>query len=441
MKKIIGLKWEKKKLWKWAFIGVALFFSVLLVHWIGGANDNAPVAMQGLNKQLPSAVLKSDKGVDKLAFYKQVDADSVRAANQRRADSGVLSGGIGTGGSSTGGGPWGSRPLTVGSVDSNVQRVNQQLAALKQTLSRAETMSGYRLGTAGHSRWDGPGSADYGPGVLDFGRGPAPTLVSTLRSRGENRFVNPEADRLENFMRVMKESSSAGNPEMRQLDTVLDKLYAVQHPGKHFKDVVSSDTAGASAALPVHTLVAGEAVTGWKQEPVKGNRFYDLESSSGEEEPMGTAIEAIIPETQTLVNGAMIRLELGTELVIKGQRIPKGTALYGIARLSNERLLVSIHSIRYRDQVYPVSLQVLDQDGLAGIYEPGSADREVVRESGADGVSSLGPSLDGAGIGAQAASAGIQLAKNLAGKKIRLVKVTVKAGYRVFLQDASINKL
>ena len=403
MKKIFGLRWEKQKMRPWLFLGVAAFFTViLLVHLISGSGDNAPATVQGLNKQLPPAVLKSDKGVDKLAFYKQVDADSVRAASQRRADSTVLGAGISTRGPAAG-------------VDSNVQRVNQQLAALKQTLSQAETMSGYRLATT--------------------------TPTPTLPPRSENRFANPEAERLEHLMRIMKESTSGGNPEMRQLDTVLNKLLAVQHPGKHFKEVTPLDTAGASAALPVHTLVAGEAVTGWKQEPVKGNRFYDLESSSGEEEPMGTAIEAIIPETQTLVSGAIIRLELGTELIIKGQHIPKGTTLYGIARLSNERLLVSIHSIRCRDQVYPVSLEVLDQDGLAGIYEPGSVDRDAVRESGADGIGSLGPSLDVNSVGAQAANAGIQLAKNLAAKKIRLIKVTVKAGYRVFLQDASNNKI
>jgi hypothetical protein len=38
-------------------------------------------------------------------------------------------------------------------------------------------------------------------------------------------------------------------------------------------------------------------------------------------------------------------------------------------------------------------------------------------------------------IGVQAASAGISAAKNLLSKKVRLIKVTVKAGYRVLLWD------
>jgi hypothetical protein len=38
-------------------------------------------------------------------------------------------------------------------------------------------------------------------------------------------------------------------------------------------------------------------------------------------------------------------------------------------------------------------------------------------------------------LGAQAASAGIQAAKTLISKKVKLVKVTVKAGYQVLLRD------
>jgi hypothetical protein len=42
-------------------------------------------------------------------------------------------------------------------------------------------------------------------------------------------------------------------------------------------------------------------------------------------------------------------------------------------------------------------------------------------------------------LGAQAASAGIDAAKGLIRKKAKLVKVTVKAGYRVLLKDEKQN--
>lgn len=84
-----------------------------------------------------------------------------------------------------------------------------------------------------------------------------------------------------------------------------------------------------------------------------------------------------------------------------------------------------------------MNLQVLDQDGLAGIYEPGSITRDVVKESAGEGVSGIGAVGIDPSLGAQAASAGIQMARSLVGKKVRMVRVVVKAGYRVFLKDVS----
>jgi len=46
------------------------------------------------------------------------------------------------------------------------------------------------------------------------------------------------------------------------------------------------------------------------------------------------------------------------------------------------------------------------------------------------GLTSLDPSWS-----AQAASAGVEAAKTLFSKKVRLIKVTVKAGYQVLLKD------
>lgn len=74
-------------------------------------------------------------------------------------------------------------------------------------------------------------------------------------------------------------------------------------------------------------------------------------------------------------------------------------------------------------------------DGMDGIYIPGAITRDVAKQS-ADratqqiDISNLNPS-----IGAQAANAGIEAAKTLFSRKVKLVKVTVKAGYQVLLRD------
>ena len=451
------MKKGKLLLWAPAVVFGLMTWQLVSAGYLGDGQVTASVAVQGLNVQLPAARLKNDQGLDKIAFYKKAEQDSMRMMEKMKREERINGGawGAGAGGAvgvggfggvgGVGGGGSGGMNAGIdmgmgvrgwtarGAVDSNVARVNRKLAELKAALNGrtelgmtgSQGISGLRPGVTGMM------GQQSGGGSWRTEREHSPTLLGNR----EGSMPAADVDRLERLMKALKERSSEDDPEMNQLSKVLDKLIEAQHP-RH-ASIPTQDSVTAAPALPVHPAVAGEAVTGWKPESGGGNRFYDLETSGGEEEPAGTAIEAIIPETQTVVNGAVMRLELATELVIKGQSIPKGTPLYGVVRLNNERLLVAIGSIRYRDRVYPVSLRVVDQDGLAGIYEPGSADRDVVRESVGSGVSGIGAGLGGVSLGAEAASAGIQMARNLAGKKLRLVRVTVKAGYRVFLEDES----
>ena len=233
--------------------------------------------------------------------------------------------------------------------------------------------------------------------------------------------------------KLMPTAPSSSDPEMQEINRTLDKLIAIQHPAS-FVDTPRHTT----PALPVNIATAGEAITQWPSTETTKNRFYDLETSEeNQDPPPSTLIEAMIPTAQTLIDGGLLRLELKTELIIHGQHIPTGTPLYGVAHLNTERMLVKINTIRTGEQIFPVALQVLDLDGLAGIYEPGSTSRESVRESAGEGISTLGPSSLETTLTGQAASAGIQLARSMATKKVRLIRVSVKAGYRVFLQDMS----
>ena len=76
-----------------------------------------------------------------------------------------------------------------------------------------------------------------------------------------------------------------------------------------------------------------------------------------------------------------------------------------------------------------------DLDGIAGIYIPGAITRDVAKQSTDQAIQSIRLASLDPSVGAQAASAGIQAAKSLIGRKVKLVKVTVKAGYRVLLRD------
>jgi hypothetical protein len=133
-----------------------------------------------------------------------------------------------------------------------------------------------------------------------------------------------------------------------------------------------------------------------------------------------------MPRTVTTNMGPW-RVEVG------GQRIPRGTPVYGQVALNGERLRVVVVAICWQERVFPVNLVVDDEDGLAGIHIPGAPSADAVRETTSQELGSFGPEILSTTLAGQAAGAGVTLARSMIGKKVRMVRVTVPAGYRVIL--------
>lgn len=74
-------------------------------------------------------------------------------------------------------------------------------------------------------------------------------------------------------------------------------------------------------------------------------------------------------------------------------------------------------------------------DGIAGIYIPGAINRDVAKSSADRSIQTLGVASLNDSWGSQVAGAGIEAAKSLLSKKVKLIKVVVKAGYQVLLYD------
>jgi conjugative transposon TraM protein len=163
--------------------------------------------------------------------------------------------------------------------------------------------------------------------------------------------------------------------------------------------------------------------------------FYSIDEPDPTDSAVQNTLSAVIAEDQTLVTGATITLRLTQNAVVNGISFPRDNLLYGQVSINGDRMQVSVSSVRYKSGIYPVSLQVYDLDGLPGIHIPGAITRDVAKESADQGVSSLGLTSLDPSLGAQAATAGIEAAKTLIGRKIKLVRVSVKAGYEVLLKN------
>jgi hypothetical protein len=73
--------------------------------------------------------------------------------------------------------------------------------------------------------------------------------------------------------------------------------------------------------------------------------------------------------------------------------------------------------------------------GMRVFIYPGAITRDVAKASADRSMQTLGVTALDDSWGAQAAGAGIEAAKNLLSKKVKLVKVMVKAGYQVLIHD------
>jgi conjugative transposon TraM protein len=170
------------------------------------------------------------------------------------------------------------------------------------------------------------------------------------------------------------------------------------------------------------------------------NGFFGLDDSPVEQVD-GNAIEAIVHDTQEIVDGSTIKIRLMQAIAIDGAAIQKDQFVYGRCSIKGERLTIEINSVRTGDALFPVTLMAYDLDGLEGIYIPGAIARDAAKQASDNAlqniqVMSLDPS-----IGAQAAAAGLEATKGLFSKKAKQVKVKVKAGYHILLKNANASTI
>lgn len=202
--------------------------------------------------------------------------------------------------------------------------------------------------------------------------------------------------------RVDLAPDTTGDARVGQLNSMLDKVIRIQHPEEGHQKAL--------AAMNVDEV---------------------LPADSG-----ANTIAAVVASDQTLTAGATVALRIVDSIRVNGGLLPAGQLVYGTVTINNDRMLVHVGSLREDRSLFVTDLQVYDLDGIAGIHIPGVLSRDVAKQSADQGVSSLNVLEADPSLGAQAANAGIQTLKTFVGRKVKQVRVSVRAGYQVLLQDA-----
>ena len=420
---------------------LVLPFVTLLFWALGGGQGSQAEAKtlktEGLNFELPDAQFDEKEIWDKLSLYEMAERDSAKFEEARESD------------------PYfdlvtfqeskGSEPQTdldyqsklIDSfshkdklaIDPNEEKVNRKLEELYKEINR--------------------------PGLST-----ATTPISTyaLEPPADPQ-LSSDVEKLEQMMEMMHESN-ASDPEMQQIENVLDKILDIQYPERAKEKLKSQGIANKQQTFQVQSISDTDhisLISNKKVEPAdaseeifaenavtpiyaaRQNAFYGLDDEITAENQIGNSIEAVIHDTQELVAGSTVKMRLLNEVEINGKRILKDQFIYGVCAINGERLTIEIGSIRSGNFLLPVSMSAYDLDGLEGIYIPGAITRDAAKQASDDAMQniqmmSLDPSL-----AAQAATAGIEATKGLLSKKAKLVKVTVKAGYKILLKDTNSN--
>jgi hypothetical protein len=321
-------------------------------HALGGGkgtDSQESGAGKGINTVLPDAQFKKQGPTDKLGIYRQAESDSAEA-----------------GGLESVAGRMGFAPAE----DAQTRQIKDKLAAINREISSPA------LPEQNFEPFKGRGGA------------------------GADVPLSKDVDRLEGLMKSMQTPSGGEDAEMVQLNSLMDKIMAVQNP-----DLVRQKQAAASVAAAPDSL------------------FQAI--------PAETAVK------QKAVQGSVVELRLLDSFVVKGQVIPKGHAVFGIAEFSNQRLNLEIKNIRVGNQIIPVNLTVFDlRDAMVGINAPEAVLTDAVNRGSSDAISGLG--IGGGfdqSLGIQVAGAGIEAAKNMLSRRLKRVKQPLRAGYPLLLRD------
>lgn len=390
-----------------------LFYMVLS----GNSKDNTNTSgnQNAFNDKLPAANAK-DNGKNKLEIYMQAQRDSEKLKEQENQDPYAKKWFDPTPSDETvtNNNPSLNLPTTKipkwNKEDANEKKVNDRIDKLMEALNSGHTSNN-----------------------LD----PNYSIANNPILKNDE-----DIERLEKMLAGLQTSDTTGNPEMKQLESLLDKILDIQHPERikgRLKDIsqdVKKDTAKYTVSNTQSSNLSSEFFTDDLSR--SENAFWGL-SSPVTAAADNRAFLAVIHENQKIQDDAPVKLRLLQSVFIENTAIPKGEFIYGKCRISGGRVNVTIQEIAYNNRVFPVQLKVYDQtDGMEGINIQGDMTEQVSKDGMDQLIQQMQLNSMTSSVGVQAATSGIQTAKNLFSKKVKKVTINLKSGHVLLLKPVQL---
>lgn len=240
-------------------------------------------------------------------------------------------------------------------------------------------------------------------------------------------------------------STVASSPRDTRMDESLKELDQLKNQyQQRLMGMNAPATAAATVATPVSsapkkgmtviTQVRPTVVSSLRTQTLpQANGFHTVGEASTSSNV--NSVPAVVHNDQVVEAGSTVKLRLLQDVQLEGHLIPRNSFLYGVCSMSGNRLSIAATSVQYQGNLLAVSLKAFDIDGGEGLNIPGSIDRDALKQGAAQGVSGADLLTMSPSLGAQAAGIAIQTGKALTGRKIKTVKIHLKANYQLLLKS------
>ena len=411
---------EKLKRNKMMVLGAAVIGMVVIVLWLfsslGGGGDDA-VGGSGFNTEMPDADMGSTGIADKSKAY---EMDGVKKNQQARHDLGAYSV---------------SETDSVAVTDDmnlmgKAEHKDEEVSPAKQRVQQSAAACNELSQTLG---------SFYQPSG-DAANEELKSRITELEQKLATQ-TSTNSSTVDDQMALMEKSYQLA---AKYMPTMQNGDGQMTYAGAGEQGQVSSQQGKKRRVSPVQqvtkTVVSALGGQMMDDEDDGGFSFQSFNTAVGGNGGVTrkNTISASVYGYQTVTDGQTVRLRLLEPMAVDERIIPKGTIIVGATKIQGERLCITVTSIENGKMIIPVELSVYDTDGQEGIFIPNSMEVSAAKEVAANMGGSMGSSINiSSDAKAQLASdigkGLIQGTSQYVAKKMRTVKVHLKAGYQVLL--------
>lgn len=188
--------------------------------------------------------------------------------------------------------------------------------------------------------------------------------------------------------------------------------------------------------IQTQSMIVKEPEPAPEPEPIKEeprNRFF----RSAKAQERGNSIPCVVHGEQTVTNGSTLKMRLLEDIETEeGITIPKNTYIFGIVKISEERMDVKLETVRVGKNIYSIKKAVYDRDGIVGINIPESIKAEIAKKASSSAIENTDVSTTSGGgnIVSTVGNAVTSATKSVLSKDKQEIRITVKSNYKLFLK-------